>query len=155
MNNLEQDFNDNYEKTNNTFRNRNIFVKRMKKKCKDILEDLDKRINFNLEEFIKDFERKDLGINFAEFFNYLMIILVNYDKKIVPNTFEIKKEPNQIREELKYKNVLRRHNAFMDLLDKLSNEGKNMDKLLDKYILKRKEEIEMNNSNNIINNNKI
>ena len=155
VNNLEQDFNDNYEKTNNTFRNRNIFVKRMKKKCKDILEDLDKRINFNLEEFIKDFERKDLGINFAEFFNYLMIILVNYDKKIVPNTFEIKKEPNQIREELKYKNVLRRHNAFMNLLDKLSNEGKNMDKLLDKYILKRKEEIEMNNSNNIINNNKI
>ena len=121
----------------------------MKKKCKDILEDLDKKINFNLEEFIKEYEKKDLGINFVEFFNYLLIILVNYDKKIIPNTFTIKKETKKVQEDLKYSSVLKKHHEFMNLLDKQYNEGKNADKLLRKFILKREEEIKKDNPRKI------
>lgn len=149
VNNLEQSLNKDFEKTNNKFKTTNSLIIKMKKKCKDILEDLDKKINFNLEEFIKEYEKKDLGINFVEFFNYLLIILVNYDKKIIPNTFTIKKETNKVQEDIKYSSVLKRHIEFMNILDKQYNEGKNADKLLRKFILKREEEIENDNPRKI------
>ena len=81
VNNLERDLNKDFQKTNNEFKIKNSIIIKMKKKCKDILEELDKKINFNLEEFIKEYEKKDLGINFVEFFNYLLIILVNYAQR--------------------------------------------------------------------------
>ena len=149
VNNLEQDLDKDFEKTNNKIKTTNSIIVKMKKKCKDILEDLDKKINFNLEEFIKEYEKKDLGINFVEFFNYLLIILVNYDKKIIPNTFTIKKETKKVQEDLKYSSVLKKHHEFMNLLDKQYNEGKNADKLLRKFILKREEEIEKDNPRKI------
>ena len=145
INNLEKDLNKNYEDLNNTFKSQKIKVAKMKKKCIDILEEYDKKINFNLEEFIKEFEREDLGIKFIQFFNYLLMILANYDKTIIPNTFTIKKETKNQSEIVKYSNVKKKHNEFMNLLDKQFNEGKNINKLLQKYLLKRKEEVEKNN----------
>ena len=145
VNNLEQDINEDFKKTNNKLKISDSFINKMKIKCKNILKDLDKRINFNLEEFIKEYERIDLGINFVQFFNYLLILLVNYDKKIIPNTFTIKKETNEMKEDVKYSSVLKRHNEFMNLLDKQYNEGKIANKLLRKFILKREEEMENNN----------
>ena len=147
INNLEQNLDKDFQNTNNRFKITNSNISKMKQKCKDILEDFDKRINFNLDEFIKDYEKKDLQIDFSHFFNYLLILLMNYDKKIIPNTLEIKKESKTFAEDVKYSKVLEKHNEFMDLLDKQFNEGKNADKLLTKYLLKRKEEIEINNQN--------
>ena len=114
-------------------------LEKRKKKCKNILEDFDKKINFNLEEFIKDYEKKDLGINFLSFFNYLLMILVNYDKKIIPNTFQIKKEPKEQPDEVKYSTVIKKHNEFMDILNKQFNEGIYANRLLKKCLLNAKE----------------
>ena len=145
VNNLEKDFNKNFEDINNKFKNQKIRIEKMKKRCKSILEELDKKINFNLEEFIKEYEREDLGINFIQFFNYLLMLLVNYDKKIIPNTFVIKKESKEQSEDVKYCTVLKKHIEFMNLLDKQYNEGKYANKLLKKFLLKREEELKKNN----------
>lgn len=139
INNLEKDLNKNYEDINNKFKNEKISIGKKKKKCKNILEDFDKKINFNLEEFIKDYEKKDLGINFLSFFNYLLMILVNYDKKIIPNTFQIKKEPKEQPDEVKYSTVIKKHNEFMDILNKQFNEGIYANRLLKKCLLNAKE----------------
>ena len=143
-NNLEKDFNKDLEKRNNKFKGQKLSISKMKKKYNNILEEFDKKINFNLEEFIKEYERKDLGVNFAQFFNYLLIILVNYDKKIIKNTLEIKKESKEQPYDVRYSTVTRRHNEFMNLLDKQFNEGQNANKLLNKYLLKREDEKENN-----------
>ena len=144
INNLEEDLNKNYEDINNKFKNQKIKVENMKKKCINILKELDAKINFNLEEFIKEYEREDLGIKFIQFFNYLLMLLANYDKSIIPNTFAIKKATKNQLEVVKYSNVKKKHNEFMNLLDKQFNEGKNVNNLLKKYLLKRKEEVEKN-----------
>jgi hypothetical protein len=139
-NNLEKDFNRNLENNNNNMKNFESTIQKMKKKYNDLLEEFDKKINFNLEEYIKEYEKKDLGVNFTEFFNYLLIILVNYDKKIIKNTFSIKKESKEQPYDVRYSTVIKRHNKFMNLLEKQFNEGKNLNKLLKKYLLKREEE---------------
>ena len=147
VNNLEKDANGIFENENSKLKIGKMNVIKMKNKCKNILEELDKKNNFNLDEFIRDYEGKDLGINFIEFFNYLLMILANYDKKIVPNTFVIKKETKKQLEDVKYSHVLKKHNEFMNLLDKQFNEGKNVDKLLNKFLLKREKEVIENNQN--------
>ena len=144
INNLEKDFNKNYEDINNKFKSQKIKVENMKKKCLNILKEFDSKINFNLEEFIKEYEKEDLGIKFIQFFNYLLMLLVNYDKSIIPNTFAIKKTTKKQLEVVKYSNVKKKHHEFMTLLDKQFNEGKNVNNLLNKYLLKRKEEVEKN-----------
>ena len=137
---LEKDFNKNLMDNNNNIKNFELTIQKMKKKYNDLLEHFDKKINFNLDEYIKEYEKKDLGVNFTEFFNYLLILLVNYDKKIVKNTFEIKKQSKEQPYDVRYSTVIKRHNKFMELLEKQFNEGKNLKKLLRKYMLKREED---------------
>ena len=125
----------------------------MKNKCRNILEELDKRNNFDLDEYIKEFENKDMNMSFFTFFNYLLMILKNYDKKIIKNTYEIKKGTKDQPDEVKYSNVTKKHKIFMNLIEKQFNEGKNMDKLLMKCLNKTKRVKEIENINSTINKN--
>ena len=152
-NNLESNFNKDYEDQYGKIKFQKSEVEKMKNKCRNILEELDKRNNFDLDEYIKEFEKKDMNMSFFTFFNYLLMILKNYDKKIINNTYEIKKESKERPDEVKYSNVTKKHEIFMNLIEKQFNEGKNMDKLLMKCLNKTKRAKEIENINSAINKN--
>ena len=152
-NNLESNFNKDYEDQYGKIKFQKSEVEKMKNKCRNILEELDKRNNFDLDEYIKEFENKDMNMSFFTFFNYLLMILKNYDKKIIKNTYEIKKESKEQPDEVKYSNVTKKHEIFMNLIEKQFNEGKNMDKLLMKCLNKTKRVKEIENINSTINKN--
>ena len=153
-NNLESNFNKDYENRYGKIKFQKSEIEKMKNKCRNILEELDKKNNFNLDEYIKEFENKDMNVSFLEFFHYLLLILKNYDKKIVNNTYEIKKESKDQPDDVKYSNVTKKHKIFMNLIEKQFNEGKNMDKLLMRCLNKTKREKEIENINSAINKNK-
>ena len=135
----EQGINENYEDNNDKISERKNKVTKMKNKCKIILDELDKNNNFNLDQFVKEFKKSELAMTFKDFFyNYLLIILRNYDKKIVPNTFEIKTEPKEQPEDVKYCNFIKRHHYFKKLLNEQFNEGKQAKKLIESFIKKSK-----------------
>lgn len=152
-NNLELNFNKDYANVYGKIKFQKSEVEKMKNKCRNILEELDKRNNFDLDEYIKEFETKDMNMSFFTFFHYLLMILKNYDKKIINNTYEIKKESKEQPDEVKYSNVTKKHEMFMNLIEKQFNEGKNMDKLLMRCLNKTKREKEIENINTAINKN--
>jgi hypothetical protein len=152
-NNLEINFNKDYENRFGKIKFQKSEIEKMKNKCRNILEELDKKNNFNLDEYIKEFETKDMNMSFFAFFQYLLMILKNYDKKIINNTYEIKHESNEQPDEVKYSNVTKKHKIFMNLIEKQFNEGKNMDKLLMRCLNKTKREKEIDNINSAINQN--
>lgn len=152
-NDLELNFNKDYEDEYGKIKFQKSEVEKMKNKCRNILEELDKKNNFDLDEYIKEFETKDMNMSFFAFFHYLLMILKNYDKKIVNNTFEIKKESKEQPEDVKYSYVTKKHEMFMNLIDKQFNEGKNMDKLLKKCMNKTRREKEIESINSAINKN--
>ena len=152
-NNLESNFNKDYEDQYGKIKFQKSEVEKMKNKCRNILEELDKRNNFDLDEYIKEFENKDMNMSFFTFFNYLLMILKNYDKKIIKNTYEIKKGTKEQPDEVKYSNVTKKHEIFMNLIEKQFNEGKNMDKLLMKCLNKTKRVKEIEKINSTINKN--
>lgn len=152
-NNLESNFNKDYENRYGKIKFQKSEVEKMKNKCRNILEELDKKNNFDLDEYIKEFETKDMDMSFFTFFHYLLLILKNYDKKIINNTYEIKKESKEQPDDVKYSYVTKKHEMFMNLIDKQFNEGKNMDKLLMRCLNKTKREKEIENINSAINKN--
>ena len=143
-NKLLSNFNKDFKDIKYKIKDEKIDLIKEKTKYKNILDKLDKKNNFNLDIYVKDFEKKEMTMNFFQFFQYLLMTVKNYDKKIINNTFEIKKESKEQPLDVKYTTVRKKHDEFMDLLEKQFNEGKNMDHLLKQCLLKRKEEKDIN-----------
>lgn len=113
-------------------------VNDMKRKYEKILEELDKKINFNLDEFVKEFEKKNLNMTFEQYYSYLLMILQNYEKKIVKNTFKIIEEPKEILPELKYVNIKRKHKMFKKILEEYQNKRRQYVKYINNLLLEEK-----------------
>ena len=70
-----------------------------------------------------EYKKSDLDMTFPQYYNYLLTILQNYDKKVVPNTFEIKNENKGQSDDLKYSTVVQKHRHFIKILDEQVKEG--------------------------------
>ena len=133
----ERGINESYENNNDSISERKNKVIKMKNKCKNILKELDRKNNFNLDQFVREFKRSELAMTFKDFFyNYLLIILENYDKKIVPETFEIKKESKEQQNDVKYCNFIKRHRYFKKVLNDQFKEGIQANNLVENFIIK-------------------
>ena len=145
---LENKFNETY---NNNFTDVNEKMKEIKKekeKCKNMLEEIDKRNNYDIQQIIEEINSHLLGLNFNDFYNYLLTILKNYDKKIANWSFDIVEEKNECPEELKFKNVRHRHQKFKGMLDRQYVCGVNVNNHIDHLIRKSKSKLGFNNNDN-------
>ena len=134
--NVEYGINQNFLYNNDKIKDRKNDVIKMKHKCKNILNKLDKKNNYNLDKFVREYKKSELGMSFSQYYNYLLMILQNYNKKIVPNTFEIKEENKGKSEDLKYSNVVQKHKNFIKLLNEQLKEGQYANKLVENFINK-------------------
>ena len=108
---------------------------------------MDKKNNFEIYEIIREVNEQLLGLGFKDFYRYLLTILKNYDKKIVDYAYDIIENKKECPEELKLKNVEKRHQKFMGILERQFASGLNAHKKLDYYINKSKNKMESNNNN--------
>jgi hypothetical protein len=143
-NNLNNAYNEKFIELNEKHK----IIQKIKKKCKIILEELDKKNNLEIQHIIKEIKEQLLGLGFKEFYNYLLTILKNYDKKIVDWSFDIVEEKNECPEDLKLKNVRHRHQKFMGLLDRQYICGINANNHMDYLIRNSKNKLGFNNNDN-------
>ena len=115
---IENKFYEIYNNNCNDVTEKSSVLKKIKDKCRILLEEIDKKNNFEIQQIIKEIKEQLFGLGFKDFFNYLLTILKNYDKKIIDYSYEIIDEKKECPEELKYKNVRYRHKKFMGLLDR-------------------------------------
>ena len=134
--NVEHGINQNYVHNNDKIKERKNVIIKMKNKCKTILSELDNKNNFNLDKFVIEYKKSDLDMTFPQYYNYLLTILQNYDKKVVPNTFEIKNENKGQSDDLKYSTVVQKHRHFIKILDEQVKEGQYANKLVENFINK-------------------
>jgi hypothetical protein len=113
-NNFNEAYNNNFTKVNEKKKD----IKKEKEKCKHILGELDKQNNYDIQQIIGEINSQLLGLNFNDFYNYLLTILKNYDKKIVNWSFDIVEDKKECPEELKFINVRHRHQKFKGMLDR-------------------------------------
>ena len=142
---LETNFNKTYNDNFMEMTEKNRYIKRVKEKCKIILEELDKKNNFEIQHIIKEINKQLLGLGFNEFYRYLLTILKNYDKKIVDWSFDIIEDKNECPEELKFKNVRYRHKQFMGILNRQYVDGVNVNNHMDYLIKNSKNKLGFNN----------
>ena len=107
-NNLKEAYNNNFNEINQKKKD----IKKEKEKCKHMLGELDKQNNYDIQQIIEEINSHLLGLNFNDFYNYLLTILKNYDKKIVNWSFDIIEDKKECPEELKFINVRHRHQKF-------------------------------------------
>ena len=138
--NVEHGINQNYVHNNDKIKERKNIIIKMKNKCKTILSELDNKNNFNLDKFVIEYKKSDLDMTFPQYYNYLLTILQNYDKKVVPNTFEIKNENKGQSDDLKYSTVVQKHRHFIKILDEQVKEGQYANKLVENFINKAEKE---------------
>ena len=142
-NSLYAEYNNNYI----DMVNKDKIIRKIKEKCQYILKELDKKNNMEIQEIIKEINDQLLGVGFKDFYRYLLTILKNYDKKIVDYAYDIIENKKECPEELKLKNVEKRHQKFMGILERQFASGLNAHKKLDYYINKSKNKMESNNNN--------
>ena len=132
-------------------------IKQVKEKCKRLLEEIDKKNNFEIQHIIKEINEQLLSFGFKDFFRYLLTILKNYDKKIVDWSFDIIDDKKECPEELKFKNVRNRHKQFMGILDRQYVCGVNVNNHMNFLIKNSKNKLGFNNQEyydkRILNNN--
>ena len=155
---LENSFNEAYNNNFTDVNEKKKDIKKEKEKCKHILEELDKQNNYAIQQIIQEINSHLLGLNFNDFYNYLLTILKNYDKKIVNWSFDIVEDKKGCPEELKFKNVRHRHQKFKGMLERQYVFGVNVNKNIDHLIKNSKNILGFNNEDNyeqfILNNNK-
>jgi len=145
---LENKFNEAYINNRSDLKEKNKDIKKIKEKCKIILKELDKKNNFEIQHIIKEINHQLLGLNFSDFYNYLLTILKNYDKKIANWSFDIMEDKNECPEELKFKNVRHRHQIFMGMVDRQYVCGINANNHMDYLIRNSKSKLGFNNKDN-------
>ena len=145
---LENKFNEAYINNRSDLKEKNKDIKKIKEKCKIILKELDKKNNFEIQHIIKEINHQLLGLNFSDFYNYLLTILKNYDKKIANWSFDIMEDKNECPEELKFKNVRHRHQIFMGMVDRQYVCGINANNHMDYLIRNSKSKLGFNNNDN-------
>ena len=145
---LENKFNEAYINNRSDLKEKNKDIKKIKEKCKIILKELDKKNNFEIQHIIKEINHQLLGLNFSDFYNYLLTILKNYDKKIANWSFDIMEDKNECPEELKFKNVRHRHQKFMGMVDRQYVCGINANNHMDYLIRNSKSKLGFNNKDN-------
>jgi hypothetical protein len=153
---LENKFNTVYNDNCLDINEQNKIIKQVKEKCKILLEEIDKKNNFEIQHIMKEIQEQLLGFGFKDFFRYLLTILKNYDKKIVDWSFDIVEDQKECPEELKFKNVRNRHKQFMGMLNRQYVCGVNANNHMDHLIKNAKNSLGFNNQNyydNIILNN--
>ena len=143
---IEDSLNEEYNNNFMDITNNNKIIRKIKEKCKYLLKELDKKNNFEIYEIIREVNEQLLGLGFKDFYRYLLTILKNYDKKIADYGFDIIEEKKECPEELKLKNVEKRHQKFMRLLEKQFVSGVNANKLLDDLIKNSKSKMGFNNN---------
>ena len=143
---LENNFNKKYNDNISEMTEKNRLIKRIKEKCKIVLEEIDKKNNFEIQHIMKEINSQLLGLGFNEFYRYLLTILKNYDKKIVDWSFDIVEDKNECPEELKFKNVRNRHKQFMGILNRQYVDGVNANNHMDYLIKNSKSKMGFNNN---------
>ena len=143
-NNFNKVYNDNYMEMTE----KNRLIKRIKEKCKIILEEIDKKNNYEIQYIMKEINNQLLGLGFNEFYRYLLTILKNYDKKIVDWSFDIVEDKNECPEEIRFKNVRHRHKQFMGILNRQYVDGVNVNNHMDFLIKNSKNKLGFNNKEN-------
>ena len=145
-------YNDNYVDINEQKK----IIQQVKEKYKILLEEIDKKNNFEIQQIIKEIQEQLLSFGFKDFFRYLLTILKNYDKKIVDWSFDIVEGDKDCPEELKFKNVRNKHKQFMSMLNRQYVCGINANNHMDHLIKNAKNALGFNNQkyyDNIILNN--
>ena len=154
---LENKFNTVYNDNCLDINEQNKIIKQVKEKCKILLEEIDKKNNFEIQHIMKEIQEQLLSFGFKDFFRYLLTILKNYDKKIVDWSFDIVEDQKECPEELKFKNVRNRHKQFMGMLNRQYVCGVNANNHMDHLIKNAKNALGFNNQkyydNIILNNN--
>ena len=145
---LENNFNKSYYNNILDINEKTKKIKNIKEKCKNLIKDLDKKNNFEIQQIIKEINTQLLSLGFNDFFRYLLTILKNYDKKIVDWSFDIIEEKKECPEELKFQNVKNRHKKFMNLLNKQYVSGVNANNHMDSLIKNSKNKLGFNNVKN-------
>ena len=144
---IENSLNSEYINNFMDIKNNNKNIKKIKEKCQTILKEFDKKNNMQIQEIMKEINNQLLGVGFSEFYNYLLTILKNYDKKVIDYAFEIVDDKKECPEELKFKNVKQRHQQFKRLLEKQFISNINANKHLDNLIKNSKSKMGFNNNN--------
>ena len=144
---IENKFNEMYKENFTDVNEKNRIIQRIKEKCKILLEEIDKRNNYEIQRIKNEIKTKLLGLGFNEFFRYLLAILQNYDKKIVNWSYEIKEEKKECPEELKYRNIRYKHKKFMGLLNRQYVCGVNANNRMDFLIKNGKKKLGFDNKN--------
>ena len=145
---IEKNFSNAYDNNLMSFNEKTKLIKQIKEKCKIILEEIDKKNNYAIQLIIKEIKEQLLGLGFKEFYRYLLTILKNYDKKIVNWSFDIVEEKKGCPEELKLKNVRKRHQKFMGMLNRQYVDGINLNNQMDYLIKNSKYKLGFNNNDN-------
>lgn len=156
---IEKNINDAYNDNFLDINEKNKIIKKIKDKCIFNLKEIDRKNNFEIQEIEREIKSQLLGLNFKDFYRYLLTILKNYDKKIADWSFDIIEEDKNCPEELKLKNVRHRHKKFMDMVNRQYVCGVNTNNYMDNLIKNSKNKLGFNSSNykdkiHFINNNR-
>ena len=149
-----------YENNKFDLKEKDKEIKEFKKKCQTIFEKFEESATYDIARITKEINAQFLSLKFNDFFSYLLAILKNYDKRIVDWKFTVEKEMKDCPDELKFKNVKKKHKCFMKKLNKEYDLGMKVNKFMDDLILNSKKkpiihisERNKNNLNQFINKN--
>ena len=138
LSDIENKLNTVYETNKIDFKEKDKEIKEYKKKYQTIYEKYEELFTYDIARISKEINDQFLSLKFSDFFSYLLIILKNYDKRIIDWKFTVEKEMKDCPDELKLKNVKKKHKLFMEKLNKQYDWGMKVNKFMDNLILNSK-----------------
>ena len=160
LSDIENKLNTVYENNKYDFKEKDKEIKEFKKKYQTIYDKFEELVSYDIARISKEINDQFLSLKFNDFFSYLLTILKNYDKRIVDWKFTVKKEIKDCPDELRLKNVKKKHKSFKDKLNKQYDWEMKVNKFMDDLILnsKKKSMIYLNerykkNFNELVNKN--
>ena len=138
LSDIENKLNTVYENNKYDFKEKDKEIKEFKKKYQTIYDKFEELVSYDIARISKEINDQFLSLKFNDFFQYLLTILKNYDKRIVDWKFTVEKEIKDCPDELRLKNVKKKHKSFKDKLNKQYDWGMKANKFMDDLILNSK-----------------
>lgn len=125
INELEKNLKNNYNEHEKNKKNKTLLIKLLIKKCKYVLKIIDEKMNYDIENLIKEYDKNEVYMNLNQKVDDLQLII----KKRYDN---IKKYNNY----LKYKKINKNRHIIYNLIDKNNQIDKKVNNYIDKLLEK-------------------
>ena len=125
MNELEKELEKNKTENDKNEKNEEEYIKFMIKKCKYILKIIDEKMNYNIANIEKDYDKNEVIKNLDKRPNEISLIIER-----------ILNKKNKLFDDSKYKNIKNNRHIIYNLIDKNNQLGKNVNDYIDKLLEK-------------------